>query len=342
MKALQLSDPGPVDTPRLQWVDRPVPEAPVPEARANESADRVLLQVRACGVCHTDLHIVEGDLPLHKRPVIPGHQVVATVATATRNGSGLKMGERVGVPWLFSTCGVCAFCRRGDENLCDNAQFTGWDVDGGYAGYLLARPEFVVPIPDAFDDVAAAPLLCAGVIGYRSLRLAEVQPGERLGLVGFGASAHLAIQVARHWGCQVAVMTRSAGHRRLAEELGAVWTGTADQTPPWPLDRAVIFAPAGALVPLVLGQLRKGGTLAINAIHMSRIPEMDYNLLYGERTLRSVANATRRDATEFMALAVEAHIAVETEVLPLEQGNAALLKLKRSEVRGAAVLVPHA
>jgi len=313
----------------------------VPEAAAGESTERILLKVRACGVCHTDLHIVQGDLPLHKRPLIPGHQVVGTVAAGPRPESGLKVGDRVGVPWLFSTCGVCAFCRRGEENLCDNAQFTGWDVDGGYAGYLLARPEFVVAIPDVFDDVAAAPLLCAGIVGYRSLRLAGVQPGERVGLVGFGASAHLAIQVARHWGCEVAVMTRSAGHQRLAEELGAAWTGTADQAPPWPLDRAVIFAPVGALVPTVLGRLRKGGTLAINAIHMSPIPEMDYNLLYGERTLRSVANATRRDATEFMRLAAEAHISVETEVLPLEQGNAALLKLKHSEIRGAAVLVPH-
>jgi propanol-preferring alcohol dehydrogenase len=336
MKALQLSDPGPVDTPRLALVDRPVPEA-----AAGESTERILLKVRACGVCHTDLHIVEGDLPLHKRPLIPGHQVVGTVAADPSPESGLKVGDRVGVPWLFSTCGVCAFCRRGEENLCDNAQFTGWDVDGGYAGYLLARPEFVVAIPDVFDDVAAAPLLCAGIVGYRSLRLAGVQPGERVGLVGFGASAHLAIQVARHWGCEVAVMTRSAGHQRLAEELGAAWTGTADQAPPWPLDRAVIFAPVGALVPTVLGRLRKGGTLAINAIHMSPIPEMDYNLLYGERTLRSVANATRRDATEFMRLAAEAHISVETEVLPLEQGNAALLQLKHSEIRGAAVLVPH-
>jgi len=246
----------------------------------------------------------------------------------------------VGVPWLFSACGVCEYCRRGAENLCDRAQFTGWDVDGGYAGYMLARADFVVPIPADYDDVAAAPLLCAGIIGYRSLRLADVQPGERVGLVGFGASAHLAIQLARYWNCQVAVMTRSRAHQQLAESLGATWTGTTDQSPPWPLDRAVIFAPVGALVPMVLSKLRKGGTLAINAIHMSPMPEMDYNLLYGERTLRSVTNATRADAAEFMRLASAARIAVETEVLPLEQGNQALLKLKHSEIRGAAVLVP--
>ncbi len=337
MNVLEISDPGPVEMPRLQWVDRPVPAW-----RENDPARQVLLRVRACGVCHTDLHIVEGDLPLHKRPVVPGHQVVATVAAIGSGETRWKVGDRVGVPWLFSTCGVCEFCRRGEENLCDSAQFTGWDVDGGYAGYMVARSEFMLPIPEAFDDVAAAPLLCAGIIGYRSLRLAEVRPGERVGLVGFGASAHLAIQVARHWNCSVAVMTRSRAHQRLAEALGAAWTGTADQSPPWPLDRAVIFAPVGGLVPVVLAKLRKGGTLAINAIHMSPVPEMNYNLLYGERTLRSVANATRRDAAEFFTLAAEGRLAVETEVFPLELGNAALLKLKHSDIRGAAVLVPPA
>jgi propanol-preferring alcohol dehydrogenase len=331
MIALELSESGPITTPRLNRVERPPPDA---------SAGQVLLQVRACGVCHTDLHIVEGDLPWHKRPVILGHQVVATVAAISGSGAGLTVGDRVGVPWLHSACGVCEFCRRGQENLCALAQFTGWDVDGGYAGYLVARSEFVVPIPREYDDLDAAPLLCAGVIGYRSLRLADVQPGERVGLVGFGASAHLAIQLARHWNCQVAVMTRGAAHRRLAEELGATWTGTADETPPWPLDRAVIFAPVGALVPAVLAKLRPGGTLAINAIHMSPWPEMDYNLLYGERTVRSVTNATRQDAAEFMQLAAEARIAVETEVFPLAEANQALLKLKQSEIRGAAVLVP--
>jgi len=335
MPALELAVPGPLTEPRLKLVTRPEPAA-----AASDGQRYVLLKVQACGVCHTDLHLVEGDLPLHRVPLIPGHQVVAIIAALPAGDSALKLGDRVGVPWLFSACGVCANCRRGAENLCDWAQFTGWDVDGGYAGYLLARPEFVVPIPDAFDNVAAAPLLCAGVIGYRALRLAEVQPGERVGLIGFGASAHLALQVARHWQCQVAVITRGAEHRRLAEALGADWVGTSDQTPPWPLDRAVIFAPVGALVPVALGRLRKGGTLAINAIHMSPLPEMNYNLLYGERTLRSVANATRRDAAEFMQLAAEAHLQVETEVFPLARGQEALMKLKHSAIRGAAVLAP--
>jgi propanol-preferring alcohol dehydrogenase len=331
MNAQELSQQGPVSEPRLAWVDRP---EPVP------AADQLLLRVRACGVCHTDLHIVEGDLPLHKQPVIPGHQVVANVEWAPA-GSAIKAGDRVGVPWLHSACGQCEFCRRGQENLCDFIQFTGWDVDGGYSGYLLARPDFVVPIPAQFDDAAAAPLLCAGIVGYRSLRLADIEPGERVGLVGFGAAGHLAIQVLRHWGCPVAVITRSPEHRRLAEDLGAAWTGTSDQRPPWLLDRAVIFAPAGALVPATLALLRKGGTLAINAIHTSPIPAMPYALLYGERTVRSVANATRRDAAGFMHVAAEAHIAAEAEIFPLREANQALLKLKRSQIRGAAVLVPE-
>src|SRR5258708_3137257 len=334
MQALQLAQPGSVTAPRLELV-----QWPQPQTVANGPVSQVLLKVRACGVCHTDLHIVEGDLPLHKRPVIPGHQVVATVADIGDGANGLKEGDRVGVPWLFSTCGICEYCRRGEENLCDRAQFTGWDVDGGYAEYMLAPPQYVVAIPHQFDDVAAAPLLCAGIIGYRSLRLADVHPGERVGLVGFGASAHLAIQLARYWNCQVAVMTRSPAHQRLAEELGAAWTGTAEQSPPWPLDRAVIFAPVGALVPTGPAKLPKAATPAINAIHMSPLPEMNYNLLYGERTLRSVANATRRDATEFMRLAAEARISVETEVLPLEQCNSALLKLKLIAITGAGVAI---
>ena len=321
--------------PRLDLVTQPIPELMV-----TDSVRQVLLRVLACGVCHTDLHLVEGDLPLRKRPVIPGHQVVAQVVAVNPGETELQVGDRVGVPWLFSTCGECDFCRRGQENLCDRAQFTGWDVDGGYAGYMLARPEYVVRIPPEFDDLAAAPLLCAGIIGYRSLRLAGVQPGDRVGLVGFGASAHIALQVAGNWRCQVAVFTRSPAHRRLAEELGAAWTGPSDQAPPWPLDCAVIFAPVGNLVPTILERLRKGGTLAINAIHMSRLPEMDYNLIYGERIVRTVANATRRDAAEFMALAVEAQVKVETEVFPLPDANVALLKLKRGDIRGAAVLAP--
>jgi propanol-preferring alcohol dehydrogenase len=224
--------------------------------------------------------------------------------------------------------------------LCDQAQFTGWDADGGYAEYLLAHPRFLVPLPPSLSPVDAAPLLCAGIIGFRALCLAEVGRGERVGLFGFGASAHLALQVARHWGCRVAVFTRAHAHRQLAESLGAEWTGSADNDPGWPLDRAVIFAPAGHLVPLALARLRKAGTLAINAIHMSPIPEFNYNLLYGERTVRSVANATRQDAIEFMKLAAELPLTVATESLPLSEANRALERLKHSQIQGAAVLIP--
>lgn len=331
MRAIQLSTAAPINSAPLQQVEARFP-GPGPDA--------VGLRVQACGLCHTDLHLVEGDLPLHKTPLIPGHQVIATIERLGENVTGFKIGERVGVPWLHTTCGACEFCRRGQENLCDHARFTGWDVDGGYADHMLAEASALVPIPPRFSAEQAAPLLCAGLIGYRSLRLAEVQPGEHVGLFGFGASAHIAIQVARHWGCPVSVFTRGNAHRRLAEDLGAQWVGDAEQAPPHPLDRAILFAPAGGLVPWALRHLRKGGTLAINAIHLSPIPEMDYNLLYGERTVRSVANATRRDAGEFMKLAAQIPVQTEVEVFPLEAANEALRRLKHSELRGAAVLVP--
>lgn len=331
MRAIQLSTAAPINSAPLQPVEAPFP-GPGPDA--------VGLRVQACGLCHTDLHIVEGELPLHKTPIIPGHQVIATIERLGENVTGFKIGERVGVPWLHTTCGACEFCRRGQENLCDRAQFTGWDVDGGYADHMLAEASALAPIPAMFSDEQAAPLLCAGLIGYRSLRLADAQPGEHVGLFGFGASAHIAIQLARHWGCPVSVFTRGSAHRRLAEDLGAEWVGDAEQAPPRPLDRAILFAPAGGLVPLALRHLRKGGTLAINAIHLSPIPEMDYNLLYGERTVRSVANATRRDAHEFMKLAAQIPVKTEVEVFPLEAAHEALRRLKHSELRGAAVLVP--
>jgi propanol-preferring alcohol dehydrogenase len=342
MRSLQLSTPGPVSATSLALAELPPPVL---------KPGSLLLRVRACGVCHTDLHIVEGDLPPKKLPITPGHQVVAIVEQAGPStprsdsppspsiGDEIKIGDRVGVPWLYSTCGVCEFCRRGQENLCERAQFTGWDVDGGYAEYLIANKDFVVPIPEIFSDIQAAPLLCAGIVGYRSLRLAEVEPGEHVGLFGFGASAHIVIQLARHWNCSVSVFTRSPQHRALAESLGAAWVGGAEQKPPRPLDRAILFAPAGRLVPLALGHLRQAGTLAINAIHMSPLPEMDYNLLYGERTIRSVANATRRDAQEFMQLAAQIPVQTEVQTFPLEEANRALLMLKQSEIKGAAVLV---
>jgi len=324
-----LPAPRPVEESPLSLRDLPTPQ-PGP--------GEILLRIRACGVCHTDLHTVEGELALPRLPVVPGHQVVGTVEEVGEGVRTFRSGDRVGVPWLYSSCGTCAFCRRGEENLCENAQFTGLHVDGGYAEYMVARADFAYPIPEHFSDAEAAPLLCAGIIGYRSLRLSEVKPGERLGLFGFGASAHLAIQVARHWGCEVFVFSRSEEHRRLAQDLGAAWTGAPDQEPPASLDRAILFAPAGHLVHNALRALRRGGTLAINAIHMSPIPELPYALLYWERTIRSVANSTRRDAQEFLQVAAEIPVQTTVEEYPLEEANRVLALLKRGQVRGAAVL----
>lgn len=306
--------------------------------RPSPKAGQILLQVKTCGVCHTDLHTAEGDLELPRLPVVPGHQIVAEVAEAGEGAERYRPGDRVGVAWLYRACGICDFCRRGQENLCPAAQFTGLHADGGYAEYTVVDEQFAYPIPEIFSDAEAAPLLCAGIIGYRTLRLCGIQAGERLGLYGFGASAHLAIQVARHWGCEVFVFTRSEAHRRLARELGASWTGGAQDTPPARLDASATFAPAGWIVPFALGHLRPGGTLAINAIHMSPIPEMPYSTIYGERVLRSVANFTRADAEEFLRLAAEIPVRTEVEVFPLDAANEALVKLKRSEIKGAAVL----
>jgi propanol-preferring alcohol dehydrogenase len=293
------------------------------------AADEVLIKVHVCGVCRTDLHVVEGELPARKSPIIPGHQVVGTVESS---------GARVGVAWLHRTCGVCPYCLTGKENLCDAPEFTGWTVDGGYAEYVVAPAAYVYPIPDGFHDLEAAPLLCAGIIGYRSLRLSGVQKGGRLGLYGFGAAAHVAIQAAHHWGVEVFVCTRDERHRNLARELGAAWVGGAAEKPPVLLDAAIIFAPAGELVPSALTTLKKGGTVALGGIHMSDIPSMPYQLLYGERVVRSVANNTRDDGHEFLQLAAEARIRTHTEVFPLEGANKALNLLKNDAIRGAAVL----
>jgi alcohol dehydrogenase, propanol-preferring len=329
MQAMVLKSPKPVNDNPLALSELPPPE-PGP--------GQVRLRVQACGVCHTDLHTVEGELSLPRLPLIPGHQIVGQVDRVGDGVTRLRLGERVGVAWLAATCGRCEFCRRGQENLCPQAQFTGLHVDGGYAGYTLAREGFAYPIPARFSDEEAAPLLCAGIIGYRSLRLSQVEPGGRLGLYGFGASAHLALQVARHWDCSVFVFTRGAEHRRLATELGAVWTGSAEDQPPVQLDAAITFAPTGGLVPFALAHLRPGGVLAINAIHMSPIPEMKYELLYGERMVRSVTNFTTQDAREFLRLAAEIPIKTEVEVFPLAEANAVLQRLKRSEIRGASAL----
>lgn len=329
MKAMVLKEPRPVEQDPLEPVEVPLPE-PGP--------DDVRLRIHACGVCHTDLHTVEGELALPRLPVVPGHQIVGSVESMGENVTRFCLGDRVGVTWLYSSCGVCDFCQRGLENLCDSARFTGLHADGGYAEYTVVPAAFAYPLPADFPDAQAAPLLCAGVIGYRSLRLCEVQPGQRLGLYGFGASAHVTIQVARHWGCEVYVFTRSEDHRQHARDLGAVWVGGARDDPPAEMDSSITFAPAGWIVPEALRVLRKGGTLAINAIHMSPIPEMDYSLIYGERTVRSVANLTRQDAEELLQLAAEIPIHTDVELYPLEEANRVLQRLKRAEVRGAAVL----
>jgi propanol-preferring alcohol dehydrogenase len=299
---------------------------------------QIRLRVRACGVCHTDLHTVEGELRAPSLPLIPGHQIVGVVDALGPGVRGFVPGDRVGVGWLAWTCGKCQFCQQGLENLCPEARFTGLHVNGGYAESVLVNEGFAYRIPEGFSDIDAAPLLCAGIIGYRSLKLSQIQPGGRLGLYGFGASAHIAIQVARHWGCQVYVFSRGEEHRRLAEELGAAWTGLAEDTPLVALDAGVIFAPAGRLVPLALRDLRPGGTLAINAVYMSPIPEFRYELIYNERLLRSVANFTRQDAREFLELAGQIPVHAEVQLFPLREANAALQRLKRGEIRGSAVL----
>ena len=324
-----LESPRPAEQSPLEPRDLPVP---VP------AAGQVRVRIRCCGLCHTDLHTVEGDLGLHKRPVIPGHQIVGVVDALGSGATAFREGDRVGIPWLSSTCGRCFYCRHNLENLCEFARFTGWDVDGGYAEATVVGQDFAYPVPSAFDDEHAAPLLCAGIIGYRSLRLSNAKPGERLGLYGFGASAHIVIQLARYLGCEVLVFTRSPEHRRLATELGASWTGASRDTPPQPLDSAIIFAPLGALVPDALRALRKGGTLALAGITMSELPAMDYSLLYGERVERSVANSTRQDARELLDLAAQVPVRTEVQSYPLEDANRALQDLKASRIRGAGVL----
>ena len=303
------------------------------------AADEVLLRVRACGVCRTDLHIVEGDLPPCKEALIPGRQIVGdVVAGATAE---LPAGTRVGVSWIGAVDGDCPYCRRGLENLCDSPVFTGYTVNGGYAEYAVARRDFVFALPPELDDLHAAPLLCAGIIGFRSLRVAGVEPGDRVGLFGFGASAHLAIAVLHSWNCEVYVSTRGASHRQLAASLGAKWVGGETDKPPIELDRAVTFAPSGDVVISALASLRKGGIVAINAIHLDRIPEFDYDrLLWGERQIRSVANMTRSDARDFLKIAADIRLQPKVTVFSLDQANQALAAVKNDAIDGAAVIVP--
>jgi propanol-preferring alcohol dehydrogenase len=331
LRAQRLVRYGAIENAPLLEEDLPIPEP---------GEGEVLLHVGACGVCHTDLHLVEGELPARAMPVTPGHQVVGVVTGVGPGVQGIREGDRVGVAWLASACGECVFCRSGQENLCRSARFTGYDRDGGFAEYATADAGFVLPLPGGFSDTEAAPLLCAGIIGYRSLHRAELKPGEVLGLVGFGASAHLALPVALSWGCRVFVFTRSEHHRRLALQLGAAWAGGIDDPPPSDVDRAILFAPVGALVPATLGLIRPGGTLAINAIHMSPIPEMPYERLYDERSVRTVANATRQDGREFLETAAAIGLTVTVETFPLHEANKALDDVKHSRVPAAAVLIP--
>jgi propanol-preferring alcohol dehydrogenase len=309
-------------------------QVPKPEPAARQ----IRIFVHCCGICHTDLHTVEGELKLPKLPIIPGHQVVGVVESRGASATRFKEGDRVGVPWLYRTDGICMYCLTEHENLCNHGEFTGLHADGGYAEYMVVDEGFAYGVPEAFDDLHAAPLLCAGVIGYRSFRLSGAKRSDRMGLYGFGASAHIVLQFARHMGCEVYVFTRSEAHRAMALRWGAVWIGDANDEPKTKLDAAIIFAPAGSLVPLALRATRKAGTVALAGITMSPLPQLDYGLLYEERVLRSVANSTRRDVQEFLELAAE--IPVQTEVTPfdLEDANLALRKLKGSEINGAGVL----
>jgi propanol-preferring alcohol dehydrogenase len=330
MQAAVLGQTAPAQERPLILEERPIPQ-PGP--------GEVLLRVRACGVCRTDLHIVEGELPPLRTEIIPGHQVVGDVV-ASRDGS-LREGQRVGVSWLGGTDGTCSYCREDRENLCDAPVYTGYSRNGGYAEYVTARPAFCVVLSDRLDDLQAAPLLCAGVIGFRSLRRAEVKPGQRVGLWGFGASAHLAISVLKSWNCKVYVSTRGASHQAMARRLGADWIGDATEMPPEAVHAAVTFAPSGDVVLAALRSLRKGGIVAINAIHLDRMPQFDYDkYLWGERELRSVANMTREDARDFLAVAAEIQLKPEAHPYRLDQANEALLAVKQDAIDGAAVLIP--
>jgi propanol-preferring alcohol dehydrogenase len=329
MKACLLVRPAPVETQPLKYTEV--------TARQPDSRE-VLVRVRYCGVCRTDLHVVEGELPPKKSPVIPGHQIVGIIEKTGSNAARFPVGSRVGIAWLHKTDGTCPYCRMGAENLCDHPEFTGYTVDGGYAEYVVAPEQFVYTIPEKFLDEQAAPLLCAGIIGFRSLRLSGIKSGGRLGFYGFGAAAHVAIQVARHWGVDVYAATRDARHQRLAMELGAKWAGGTFAEPPVKLDAAIVFAPAGEIVPAALKALRKGGTLVLGGIHMSAIPSFDYELLYQERNIKSVANNTRQDGEDFLRVAAEIPIKTRVQLYPLDEANKALNALKNDAIEGAAVL----
>ncbi|HLJ54763.1 MAG TPA: zinc-dependent alcohol dehydrogenase family protein [Chthonomonadaceae bacterium] len=330
MRAMVLRQPAMAETSPLILSDIPVPEP---------QAGEVLVRVEVCGVCRTDLHVAEGDLPPIRSEIVPGHEVVGLVEKSGPEARGFRVGDRIGVAWLHRTCGVCAYCVRGDENLCVAPQFTGYTVNGGFAEFMTADEAFVYPIPEGVASTEAAPFLCAGIIGYRALRRSDVQPGQPIGLYGFGASAHIVIQIARYWGCPVYVFSRGDRHQALAREMGAIWVGPADARPPVKLRAGILFAPAGELVPVALDALDRGGTLALAGIYMTPIPEMDYaRYLFEERNLRSVTANTRRDGRELIQLAAQVPLRTRTEEFPLEEANAALQKLKGDGINGAAVL----
>lgn len=331
MKAAVLHRTAPIEQHPLMLEDLPIPQP---------GDGELLLRVEACGVCRTDLHITSGELPPLRSAVTPGHQIVGRVEQSGSGVTAFSPGARVGVSWLGGVDGTCLLCRKGMENLCDQPVFTGYTVNGGYAEYAIARADFCVPLPEQAAAKDVAPLLCAGIIGFRSLRVAGVEPGDRVGLFGFGASAHLAIDVLKHWGCEVYVATRGHSHQQLARDLGAKWVGEATERPPVPLDRAVTFAPSGDVVLAALASLRKGGIVAINAIHLDRMPQFDYDtLLWGERQMRSVANMTRQDAHDFVQLATQIGIRPRTTLFPLDQVNEALAAVYHDAIDGAAVVL---
>ena len=330
MKAMAVYAPAPIETAPLHAIELPDP-APGP--------GEILVRIKTCGVCRTDLHVAEGDLPPRHPRIVPGHEIVGAVERCGSGCTRFAEGARVGVAWLRETCGQCAFCRRGRENLCPNARFTGYDRDGGYAELVVVREDFAYPIPDGMGDEAAAPLLCAGIIGFRAIKRAEIRPGSTVGLYGFGGSAHIALQVLKHWRCRVFVMSRGGRHQELAEALGADWVGSAAATPPHKLDAAILFAPAGELVLPALEALERGGILAVAGIYLSSIPPLDYGRhLFYERELRSVTANTRADAEEFLKIAGEIPVRTHTIAMHLRDANRALKMLKHDELKGAAVL----
>ncbi|KPJ61005.1 MAG: alcohol dehydrogenase [Latescibacteria bacterium DG_63] len=333
MKAMLLRRQALIEENPLEQAELEIP---------SPRGDEVLVRVLTCGICHTDLHTVEGDLPLRKSPVILGHQIVGIVEKCGGQVELRKVGDRVGVAWLNWTCGKCKYCLRGDENLCENAKFTGWDADGGYAEFAVVPAAFSYPIPESLSPIEAAPLLCAGIVGFRALKLSEVRRGETLAIYGFGASAHVNIQIALNWGCKVIVFSRSPEHRELATKLGAFWAGTIHDKGPVRPERAVIYAPAGPLVNHALELVDKGGTVSLASIHMTPVPELDYERhLYYEKKLRSVTASTREDGMELLREAAAVPVRMQTEVFPLTEANRALRLLKESKINGAGVLEIH-